>query len=303
MATRAFLGMCVDCPRFGERPRGLAEQALIVVSKEGRITSVGRGAEIATARERLERDGVELRVIPEMATEEFIKYTQLRGTEQAHRLKCSASQESLDEVDFSAHLFDSADAEVFARFGLLQGQPGQAASVMAHCVQMKQVKQLIGQGMKVGLGTDVAGGYSPSMLSAMRAAVLASKSLQFRSLARPSPRFTWQLALGSVPGGVSESNMAPTCTVAEAKEMHDLNHFEALYLATMGGATALGLAEHLGTFDEGKCFDAVLLNRWRGGSPADSPEDMLLKIITLGDDRNVQEVFVNGRCVYQIDST
>lgn len=56
-----------------------------------------------------------------------------------HRLNCGASQESLDEVDFSAHLFDSMDAEVFARFGLLQGQPGQAASVMAHCVQMKQV--------------------------------------------------------------------------------------------------------------------------------------------------------------------
>ena len=43
-----------------------------------------------------------------------------------------------------------------------------------------QVKRLIREGIKVGLGTDVAGGYSPSMLSAMRAAVLASKSLQFR---------------------------------------------------------------------------------------------------------------------------
>lgn len=33
------------------------------------------------------------------------------------------------------------------------------------------------------------------------------------------------IPLGSVPGGVSE--MAdPSCTVAEAKEMHDLNHFE-----------------------------------------------------------------------------
>lgn len=43
-----------------------------------------------------------------------------------------------------------------------------------------EVKYLLRRGIKVGLGTDVAGGYSPSILSAMRAAVMASKSLQFR---------------------------------------------------------------------------------------------------------------------------
>ena len=31
---------------------------------------------------------------------------------------------------------------------------------------------------QVGLGTDVAGGYSPSMLSAMRSAVIASKAVR-----------------------------------------------------------------------------------------------------------------------------
>ena len=65
---------------------------------------------------------------------------------------------------------------------------------------------------------------------------------------------------------------------------------QALYLATLGGASALGLAEHLGSFEEQKRFDAVLLRRSCEGRPpvwtAESKEDLLLKIITLGDDRN-----------------
>ena len=65
---------------------------------------------------------------------------------------------------------------------------------------------------------------------------------------------------------------------------------QALYLATLGGAAALGLAEHLGSFEEQKRFDAVLLRRSCEGRPpvwtAESKEDLLLKIITLGDDRN-----------------
>ena len=78
---------------------------------------------------------------------------------------------------------------------------------------------------------------------------------------------------------------------------------QALYLATLGGANALGLSSHLGSFEEGKCFDAVVLRHGFGTTPvgwtSESKEDLLLKIITLGDDRNVKEVFVDGRSVYQ----
>ena len=77
---------------------------------------------------------------------------------------------------------------------------------------------------------------------------------------------------------------------------HQTTCLEALYLATMGGALALGLGDQLGSFEEGKCFDAVLLS---SELPAESKEDLLLKIITLGDDRNVKEVFVDGRSVEQ----
>lgn len=47
------------------------------------------------------------------------------------------------------------------------------------------VRHVLRLGVKVGLGTDVAGGYSPSMLSAIRAAVLASKALHIQVGASP----------------------------------------------------------------------------------------------------------------------
>ena len=66
----------------------------------------------------------------------------------------SHMSESIDEVEFSARLFGQMDAEVFSSFGLLRGKPGpekpekpggpgsgQAASVMAHCVQMQKAEE------------------------------------------------------------------------------------------------------------------------------------------------------------------
>ncbi len=56
--------------------------------------------------------------------------------------------------------------------------------------RVNHAKQL---GVKVGLGTDVAGGYSPSMLNALRSAVITSKALRMQHLAptehgtEPSP--------------------------------------------------------------------------------------------------------------------
>ena len=76
----------------------------------------------------------------------------------------------------------------------------------------------------MGLGTDVAGGYSPSMLCAMRHAVVGSKLVHCRD-----------------PG--------------EA-----LTIFDALHLATVGGARVLDLESTVRRFDSGFAFDAVLLD-------------------------------------------
>mmetsp|Transcript_14397 Transcript_14397/g.25326 ORF Transcript_14397/g.25326 Transcript_14397/m.25326 type:complete len:487 (+) Transcript_14397:86-1546(+) len=228
----------------------------------------------------------------------------------------SHMSESCDEIEFSACLFPGkSDAEAFEEFGLLR-----SPSLMGHCVHLMPgeeeilkrnraaiahcplsnfffakealpVKQLVKHGVKVGLGTDVAGGYSPSMLNAMRSAVLASKTLQFR---RP-PGCIFQKPSGEAPKAEDED---------ELRNMHDVTHFEALYLATQGGADAMGLKELLGSFEVGKVFDALVLGtgptvmRFPGGA-AESPEDVLQKIITLGDDRNIAEVYIGGVSVHR----
>jgi guanine deaminase len=76
-----------------------------------------------------------------------------------------------------------------------------------------------------------------------------------------------------------------------------------LYLATRAGAEALGLAEEIGDFEVGKRADAVLL-RPPDGSPlatvlahTGSPEAALGALFTLGGERDVAAVYLDGHSV------
>lgn len=89
--------------------------------------------------------------------------------------------------------------------------------------------------MKVGLGTDVAGGYSLDIMNAMRQAVTTSR---MREGARTMDR---------VEKGVE---------AAEVQQPLSIDWKEALYLATRGGALALGLQQGSGVFEIGAPFDA-----------------------------------------------
>lgn len=219
--------------------------------------------------------------------------------------------ETIDELDFSSSLFPGrTDAQVLKDCKLLETR-----SVLAHCVHLVRgedqllkdnnatiahcpmsnfffakealpVKQLVQQKqINVALSTDVAGGYSPSMLNAMRTAVLASKTLQFKRDKRSI---------------FYDSNQNDSTTEDGLRDEHDLAHLDALYLATNAGAKALGLENKLGTFDVGKTFDALVLGTqptvasFGPQATAESPEDILQKIICLGDDRNVKAVYVAG---------
>lgn len=83
----------------------------------------------------------------------------------------------------------------------------------------------------MGLGTDVAGGYSFSMLDAMRAAVVNSKAIRMQTLALQD------LARELVPQEGSAGH-----PVLSADPDSDLIDFRgAFWLATKGGAHALGL--------------------------------------------------------------
>lgn len=93
------------------------------------------------------------------------------------------------------------------------------------------LREALDKGVLVGLGTDIAGGYSIDILSSMRHAVATSRM-------REGTR-----ALGSKPG-----------VVTEAKSLA-VEWKESLFLATRGGALALGL-ENCGEFKVGASLDA-----------------------------------------------
>ncbi|NXL03299.1 GUAD deaminase, partial [Mesembrinibis cayennensis] len=145
------------------------------------------------------------------------------------------------------------------------------------------VQKVLKHNVKLGLGTDVAGGYSASMLDAIRKTMMASNSLQ----------------------------------INKVNEM-GLTLEEAFQLATLGGSQALGLDDVIGNFEVGKEFDALLINTKASDSPfdlfsADNFEvirtGLMIKKITgndvgkVRDDRNISEVYVAGKQVVPFSSS
>ncbi|KAF4074627.1 hypothetical protein AMELA_G00241430 [Ameiurus melas] len=129
------------------------------------------------------------------------------------------------------------------------------------------VRNVLKHKVKLGLGTDVAGGYSPSMLDAIRRAMDTSKALC-----------------------IQDAQLQP------------LSYKEAFRLATLGGSEVLSLDDCTGNFEVGKDFDALRVNICVPGSPIDLfPRDdlevILEKFLNLGDDRNIVKVYVAGKQV------
>ncbi|KAJ3035943.1 hypothetical protein HDV00_003290 [Rhizophlyctis rosea] len=215
--------------------------------------------------------------------------------------------ESEDEVAFVRDLYagkegwgDGADVGVLDRCGLVGEK-----TVLAHCTKCSEgevevlrergagvahcplsnfffgdgvcgVRDLLRSGVKVGLGTDVAGGYSTSILNAMRDAVVASRCLV---------QFEYQ-------GEGSRRDLE-----------REVDFVRAFWLGTVGGAEVLGIAGKVGKFEMGMEFDACLV-RCSGGMDGvvpvfdeDTVETVFEKFVNLGDDRCFAKVWVRGQKV------
>ncbi|KAK9456711.1 hypothetical protein V1511DRAFT_456796 [Dipodascopsis uninucleata] len=132
-----------------------------------------------------------------------------------------------------------------------------------------RVRWLLDGGVNVGLGTDVSGGYTPSILHTARQAILVSRHLAMKG------DDSFKLSIENV-----------------------------LHLATLGGAAVCGMSDILGNFEVGKKFDAQFIDLTSRSSPVDvfpwelqNTEDLIAKWLFNGDDRNVSDVWVNGRLV------
>ncbi|KAJ8519515.1 hypothetical protein ONZ45_g3543 [Pleurotus djamor] len=157
-----------------------------------------------------------------------------------------------------------------------------------------QVAKYLDMGVKVGLGTDVSGGFSPSMLTAIRDASIASKVV--------TPRF-----LETLPGNQGHKGSHGHHRHEDKRAREDafsgrqLTVATLLYLATLGGAHLCKREQEIGSFEEGKSFDALLVSlKAESGNPEVWQEQEGLKkrlerFFYCGDDRNILKVWVQGR--------
>lgn len=241
--------------------------------------------------------------------------------------------ENINELALVKELFPEADsyAAVYDKYNLLTPRTILAHAVhlsaderalirtreakISHCPASNSalgsgicpVRTLLDEGITVGLGTDVSGGYSPSILEAARQACLSSRLL--------GQSAAWQR---DHPQGADGDR-------ADGREK--LSVQESLYLATRGGAAVVDMGSDLGGFDMGMLWDVQLI-RLGGvklvekspldGVPGDGSADLvqagpvgnvdlfgaetweekIQKWVWSGDDRNVKAVWVGGRLVH-----
>ncbi|KAI0273592.1 hypothetical protein BC834DRAFT_816347 [Gloeopeniophorella convolvens] len=223
--------------------------------------------------------------------------------------------ENENEIKFTRELFPDATsyADVYDRHGLLGPR-----TVLAHAVHLEEeeiqlvkdrnagvshcptsnfnlrsgvcpVGKLLDRGIKVGLGTDVSGGFSPSILTAVQHASIAAKVLAT-----------------NLPAATPAGSTHEGCQLSVATLLH---------LATLGGASVCGLEDRIGSFTPGKAFDALLVSvRSDVGNPglwgADLDQELnveldkgkrleawLERFLFTGDDRNIRRVYVQGRWI------
>lgn len=173
--------------------------------------------------------------------------------------------ENPSEVKYTNGLFPDAGsyAGVYDSFGLLR-----EGTILAHAVHLSPpevdlikernagishcptsnfnlrsgvapVGKFLDKGIKVGLGTDVSGGFSVSILSEVQHASMASKVLQFTNAATIT-----------TPSKAEDSKF----------ENKQLPIPTLLYLATLGGASLCRMEKHIGSFAPGKSFDALVVS-------------------------------------------
>lgn len=137
------------------------------------------------------------------------------------------------------------------------------------------LRRILQRGVHVGLGSDIAGGASPSILDNARHAVMASRLL--------------------------ESGVDPALNREERRrEDSRIDALTAFWLATAGGGIALEL--DVGVFRAGFQFDALVIDADVPNSNlrldrTDTPEEILQKIIYHAARANIRDVWVANRRV------
>ncbi|MEN9775904.1 MAG: hypothetical protein RL322_2974 [Pseudomonadota bacterium] len=194
--------------------------------------------------------------------------------------------ENKEEVDWVMKLFPAARSylDVYEQSGLLRER-----SVWAHCLWLDREDRL-----RLAARGGVAAFCPSSNL------FLGSGLFDLAAADHAEMRF----GVATDVGGGSSFSMLRTLSeawkVAQLQGQY-LSPLRAFYLATRGGATALGLDHRIGSLEAGLEADLVILDpaatalaerRDRAGR---SLAERLFVLMMLGDDRSIIETWVDGR--------
>ena len=164
--------------------------------------------------------------------------------------------ENIEEIAWIRRLFpDCASyAGVYDSAGMLTGR-----SIMAHCIHLapEEITLLVRNRVNVA--------FCPYSNETLHSGTMPYQKLRDAGL---------NISLGSdVAGGPS---LAMLDQMREAMIVGGISWFEALYLATLGGAKALGLSDRIGNFEVGKDADFIVVDQ----------------------EKNVREVYIRGVKVF-----
>ena len=193
--------------------------------------------------------------------------------------------ENVDEVAWVRRLFPARRSylDVYDHFGLVRER-----SVYAHCIHLDdRDRRRMGEG-------GAAAAFCPTSNLFLGSGLYDLSAADAHGV---------RTGIGTDVGGGTSYNIPRT--LAEAYKVlqlrgQTLTPRRAFYLATLGGAHSLYMDDRIGNFEPGKEADFVVVDpdatplTARRMSRARDVAEKLFALIMLGDDRNIQAVYVAG---------
>jgi guanine deaminase len=230
--------------------------------------------------------------------------------------------ENLQELSWVKSLFPEAASytDVYRRLGLLGPRTLLAHGIhlaaeerqlllesgasLVHCPSsnaflqsgIMPLRTWLGEGLSVGLGTDIGAGPSLSMFKEMAQACTHSK------LRRAGQQL--QAARIWEQPGLSDAQKLALCDALDLGPDPSLDAVGAFFLATRGGAAALGWGDRIGGLDAGMDADFLVVDVRRSDPLGEVPKDpasALARLIYRSDPLMVRQTFVRGRRCFHRD--
>ncbi len=198
--------------------------------------------------------------------------------------------ENKDEIEWVASLFpeNRSYLDVYAHYGLLQKR-----TMLAHCIYLDDIDYMVMEASQAS------------------ASFCATSNLFLGSGLFSMQKFlkhNIDVSIGSDVGGGTSLNMLQVLN--ESYKVCQLNGFSltsihAFYLATLGGAKALDCDDKIGSFEQGKEADFVVLDlnstdiMHRRMKLVETIEQQLFLLMMLGDDRAILATYIFGEQQYK----